>query len=58
MFSKRFEFSFKKKSKGNQKQIKFFNQGPNNKWQDCLKDEIKSEIETKLNTEMKELGYL
>ena len=40
------------------KQIKFFNQGPNNKWQDCLKDEIKSEIETKLNTEMKELGYL
>ena len=40
------------------KKIKFFNQGPNNKWQDSLKDEIRLEIEAKLNTEMKELGYL
>ena len=40
------------------KKIKFFNQGPNNKWQDSLNDEIRLEIETKLNTEMKELGYL
>ena len=40
------------------KKIKFFNQGPSNKWQDSLKDEIRSEIEAKLNTEMKELGYL
>ena len=27
------------------KKIKFFNQGPNNKWQDSLKDEIRLEIE-------------
>ena len=40
------------------KKIKFFNQGPNNKWQDSLKDEIRLEIEAKLNNEMKELGYL
>ena len=40
------------------KKIKFFNQGPNNKWQDSLSNEIRSEIEAKLNTEMKELGYL
>ena len=40
------------------KKIKFFHQGPNNKWQDSLNDEIRLEIEDKLNTEMKELGYL
>ena len=40
------------------KKIKFFNQGPGNRWQDSLNDEIRSEIEAKLNTEMKELGYL
>ena len=40
------------------KKIRFFNQGPNNNWQDSLNDEIRSEIEAKLNTEMKELGYL
>ena len=40
------------------KKIKFFNQGPANKWQNYLDDKIRLEIETKLNVEMKELGYL
>ena len=40
------------------KKIKFFHQGPNNKWQNSLNDEIRLEIEDKLKTEMKELGYL
>ena len=40
------------------KKIRFFNQGPNNRWQNNLDDKIRSEIETKLNVEMKELGYL
>ena len=40
------------------KKIKFFNQGPANKWQNYLDDKIRLEIETKLSVEMKELGYL
>ena len=37
---------------------RFFNLGPNNKWEKILDSEIKDEIEKKFNVEMKELGYL
>jgi len=37
---------------------KFFNLGPKNQWQNILSVEIKSEIETSFEKEMKELGYL
>jgi hypothetical protein len=37
---------------------KFFNLGPKNQWQNILNDEIKREIETSFEKEMKELGYL
>jgi hypothetical protein len=40
------------------KKIKFFNQGPDNNWQNNLNTEIKIEIEENLKVEMKELGYL
>lgn len=40
------------------KKIKFFNQGPDNNWQNSLNTEIKIEIEKNLEVEMKELGYL
>jgi len=40
------------------KRIKFFNQGPDNNWQNNLNTEIKIEIEKNLEVEMKELGYL
>jgi hypothetical protein len=40
------------------KKIKFFNQGPDNNWQNNLNTEIKIEIEKNLEVEMKELGYL
>ena len=36
----------------------FFYKGPKNKWQDLLDPNIKNEIENKLSSEMKELGYL
>ena len=45
-------------SKISNNKIKFFNQGPNNIWQKYLDEEIKLEIESKLEKEMKELGYL
>ena len=38
--------------------IKFFNLGPENNWETILDKKIKDEIETKLSSEMKELGYL
>jgi len=37
---------------------KFFNLGPNNKWEDYLEREILSKIEENFGNEMKELGYL
>ncbi len=40
------------------KKIKFFNQGPKNRWQEKLDNKIRLEIETKFKTEMKELDYL
>ena len=40
------------------KKIKFFNQGPDNNWQNNLKTEVKIEIEKNLEVEMKELSYL
>ena len=37
---------------------RFFNLGPNNKWQNLLDSKIRNEIETKFKKEMQELGYL
>ena len=46
------------KDKGSGEVKRFFNLGPNNKWEKILDSEIKDEIEKKFNVEMKELGYL
>ena len=51
-----FKEAIKDKSSGEVK--RFFNLGPNNKWEKILDSEIKDEIEKKFNVEMKELGYL
>ena len=40
------------------KKKKFFNLGPENKWENLLDKKIIDEIENKFSTEMKELGYL
>jgi hypothetical protein len=37
---------------------KFFNQGPNNKWENYIKKEIINDVEKKFHNEMKELGYI
>ena len=37
---------------------KFFNQGPNNKWENYIKKEIINDVEKKFYNEMKELGYI
>ena len=37
---------------------KFFNQGPNNKWENHIKKEIINDVEKKFYNEMKELGYI
>ena len=37
---------------------KFFNLGPNNKWQNILTDEIQNKIELLFGNEMREIGYL
>ena len=37
---------------------RFFNLGPNNKWQNLLDSKIRDEIESKFKKEMQELGYL
>ena len=37
---------------------KFFNLGPNNKWQNILTDEIQNKIELLFGDEMREIGYL
>ena len=36
----------------------FFHLGPNNNWENILENKIKNEIEEKLSSEMKELGYI
>ena len=40
------------------KKVNFFNQGPENKWQETLNIEIQRELELKFEKEMKELKYL
>ena len=53
------EFGFNDNSKRNKElNKKFFNLGPNNKWQNILDSEILQEIEKAFKTEMEELGYL
>ena len=53
------KFGFNDNSKRNKKlNKKFFNLGPNNKWQDILDKETQLEIEKVFGSEMKELGYL
>ena len=39
-------------------QVRFFNKGPSNNWQKTLPKEIQNDLETELNNELKELGYL
>ena len=51
-----FEEAIKNKETGEIK--KFFNLGPNNKWQTLLDLKTRKEIETKFKNEMEELGYL
>ena len=45
-------------SKNSPKKIYFFNKGPNNIWKNNLREDIREEIELKLEKEMQELGYL
>ena len=40
------------------KKVNFFNQGPENKWQETLNIEIQRELELKFEKEMQELNYL
>ena len=40
------------------KDFKFFNKGPDNKWEDNLNKNIREEIENKYKISMKKLGYL
>tara|TARA_B100001057_G_C22608303_1_gene855599 strand:+ start:19 stop:861 length:843 start_codon:yes stop_codon:yes gene_type:complete len=44
--------------KGTNKEIKFFNKGPDNNWQNTLPKNILIELETELKNELIELGYL
>ena len=37
---------------------KFFNLGPNNKWQFLLNEKIQKKIENEFQEEMMEIGYL
>ena len=53
------KFGFKEAIEDDEKgKIKFFNLGPNNRWQNLLDNKTKSMIEKKFKAEMKELGYL
>ena len=53
------KFGFNDNSKRNKKNNqKFFNLGPNNKWQNILNDKIRLKTELLFKNEMKELGYL
>ena len=40
------------------KEVKFFNQGPKNKWENFLNKKIRDELEIKFQNEMKELNYI
>ena len=52
-------YGFDGNSKTNkQKNQKFFHLGPENKWQDILKDEVRNKVELLFENEMKEIGYL
>ena len=44
--------------KGTSKKVKFFNKGPNNNWQNTMPKKIRIELETELQNELSELGYL
>ena len=44
--------------KGTGKNVKFFNKGPDNIWQNSLPKNIQIELETELKDELIELGYL
>ena len=44
--------------KGRSEKVRFFNKGPNNNWQKTLPTEIQKDLETELNNELKELGYI
>ena len=44
--------------KGRNEKVRFFNKGPNNNWQKTLPTKIQKDLETELNNELKELGYL
>ena len=44
--------------KGRSEKVRCFNKGPNNVWQNTLPKNIQKELETELNSELKELGYL
>ena len=44
--------------KGTNKKVKFFNKGPNNNWQNTIPKNIRIELETELQNELSELGYL
>ena len=44
--------------KGRNEKVRFFNKGPSNNWQMTLPKEIQKDLETELNNELKELGYL
>ena len=44
--------------KGRSEKVRFFNKGPNNNWQKTLPKEVQNDLETELNNELKELGYL
>ena len=44
--------------KGRSEKVRFFNKGPNNNWQKTLPTKIQKDLETELNNELKELGYL
>ena len=44
--------------KGKNEKVRFFNKGPSNNWQKTLPTKIQKDLETELNNELKELGYL
>ncbi len=44
--------------KGRSEKVRFFNKGPNKNWQKTLPTEIQKDLETELNNELKELGYI
>ena len=51
-------FAESAKDKTNDGKKRFFNLGPENKWENLVDKKIVNEIEKKFGIEMKELGYL